>query len=95
MAAKLKSVAQNARMLEVVETLAKGAKVPRELAGTQLGLQLEKEMKHHNTPVARLRRTLGMKEKEKEIIDKTAKVQRLQGAGKSNGAAKSAVCVVS
>ena len=60
-----------------------GDKVPVELRGTALGIQLEREIRKHNAPGARLRRALHMKEKNHEA------------AKKDEDQNKSAVCVVS
>mmetsp|Transcript_16464 Transcript_16464/g.41640 ORF Transcript_16464/g.41640 Transcript_16464/m.41640 type:complete len:453 (+) Transcript_16464:220-1578(+) len=86
---KLVSLANVERVGEVVETLAMGNKIPPELRGTALGIQLERELRKHNAVSARMKRAVGLGKKNPKPKDVTTTEDT--GEGK----AKSAVCVVS
>uniref|UniRef100_A0A6U4MYU6 Uncharacterized protein n=1 Tax=Hemiselmis andersenii TaxID=464988 RepID=A0A6U4MYU6_HEMAN len=88
MHSKLVSLANNKRVGEVVETLALGNKIPPELRGTALGVQLERELRKHNAVSARMKRAVGLGKKKTKPIDVTTRDD-------TDGKAKSAVCVVS
>uniref|UniRef100_A0A7S0W8C0 Ankyrin repeat protein n=1 Tax=Hemiselmis tepida TaxID=464990 RepID=A0A7S0W8C0_9CRYP len=85
--AKLVSLANNKRVGEVVESLAVGNKIPPELRGTALGIQLERELRKHNAVSARMKRAVGLGKKKPKSKDVTTKED-------TEGSVKSAVCVV-
>mmetsp|Transcript_14438 Transcript_14438/g.35329 ORF Transcript_14438/g.35329 Transcript_14438/m.35329 type:complete len:453 (-) Transcript_14438:501-1859(-) len=96
LAAKLKSTETQKRVLELAEHMAMGDKIPENLRGTQLGAQLEKEMKRMNAVSKRMARMLKLENARAAKSGKSRAGARESGeGGGAAGDAKSQVCSIS